>query len=322
MTERIDHLQHRSALKGTGAIDQPTSLLAPKEPFTLPVLYLSSTDADWEGLLAQAFHEPDALEGASPGTSDVSLVLFTGGEMRMEHRFAQSRWRAWHMRSGDLMLNGGSGIPYELRWKGLSPHPTQTFHLTLSRELLARTAEEVADRDPAHLSLVEQPTLQDPLLTQIGFALWRELEQPSPAGKLYAQTAAQMLAVHLLRHYTTVGDSIAALAQGLTHQQLKRVMDFVQEHLHQDLSLEALARQTGFSPYHFARLFRQTTGESPHQFVLRQRIERAQRLLKERHVPLAHIALETGFANQSHFTQVFKRHLGLTPRAYRQDLAI
>jgi AraC family transcriptional regulator len=85
------------------------------------------------------------------------------------------------------------------------------------------------------------------------------------------------------------------------------------------LSLESLAQQTGFSPYHFARLFRQTTGESPHHFVLRQRIERAQCLLKQRDLPLAVVALESGFANQSHFTQVFKRHLGLTPRAYRQD---
>lgn len=68
--------------------------------------------------------------------------------------------------------------------------------------------------------------------------------------------------------------------------------------------------------------FRQTTGESPHQFVLRQRIQRAQCLLKERDMPLAHVALESGFANQSHLTQAFKRHLGLTPRAYRQDRSI
>ncbi len=93
-------------------------------------------------------------------------------------------------------------------------------------------------------------------------------------------------------------------------------------HLSQDLSLDVLAQQVGFSPYHFARLFRQTMGESPHQFVLRQRIQRAQHLLKEADVPLAHIALECGFANQSHLSLVFKRHLGLTPRAYRQDRQI
>jgi len=180
----------------------------------------------------------------------------------------------------------------------------------------------VAGYDPAHLSVEEHSGLQDPLLTQIGLALWRELEQRAPAGKLYAQTAAQMLAIHLLRYYTSVGGAIEEPLQGLTHQQMRRVMDFVQAHLSQELSLEALAQQIGLSPYHFARLFRQTTGESPHQFVLRQRIERAQRLLKERDVSLALVAVESGFANQSHLTQAFKQHLGLTPRAYRQDRSI
>src|SRR6266487_2016427 len=104
----------------------------------------------------------------------------------------------------------------------------------------------------------------------------------------------------------------------LTQQQMRRVLDFVQEHLAQKLSLEVLARQAGFSPSHFARLFRHTTGESPHQFVLHQRIKRAQRLLTEREVPLARVARACGFADQSHLTQAFKRHLGLTPRAYRQ----
>jgi len=100
---------------------------------------------------------------------------------------------------------------------------------------------------------------------------------------------------------------------------MRRVVDFVQAHLDQDLSLEALAQQTSFSPYYFARLFRQTTGESPHQFVLRQRIERARRLLKETDIPLAHVAIESGFANQSHLTRAFKQQYGLTPRAYRHN---
>jgi AraC family transcriptional regulator len=83
-----------------------------------------------------------------------------------------------------------------------------------------------------------------------------------------------------------------------------------------------LAQQIGFSPYHFARLFRRTTGESPHQFVMRQRVEHAQRLLMQRDAPLAAVALACGFANQSHFTQSFKRQIGLTPRAYRQARSI
>ncbi len=100
--------------------------------------------------------------------------------------------------------------------------------------------------------------------------------------------------MYLLRYYTSGGSVIKEPSQGLTHQQMRRVMDFVQDHLGQDLSLEALAQQAGFSSSHFARMFHQTAGESPHQFVLRQRIERAQRLLEERDVPLARVARACG----------------------------
>jgi AraC family transcriptional regulator len=90
-------------------------------------------------------------------------------------------------------------------------------------------------------------------------------------------------------------------------------------HLDEELTLERLAGETGFSPYHFARLFRQTTGQTPHQFVLGERIRRAQALLSGTDQPLAAIAVESGFASQSHFTQVFRRQLGCTPGQYRRE---
>jgi AraC family transcriptional regulator len=286
----------------------------------VPLLFRSSEESDWEGVVVRAFHEPGELEGwIDPAVPNTSLVLVTRGAMYMEQRLVNGSWRAQHIRQGDLFLKPGGGGPYELRWRSLSPEPLQTLHLHLNNDLLARTAGEVMDLDAARLALIGRSGFQDPLLTQIGLALWRELELDAPAGKLYAQTAAQMLAVHLLRHYTSTEGEIKEFSQGLTRHQIKRVTDFMLAHLSQDLSLDVLAQQIGFSAYHFARLFRQTTGESPHQFVLRQRIERAQHLLKETDVPLAHVALECGFANQSHLSLAFKRHLGLTPRAYRQD---
>lgn len=312
-------------MKEQSAISPQTPTNASTGQLTSPLLYLSSTDAGWEGLVAQAFYEPleyEPLERAdlvTPATQDISLVLFTGGTMSMALRYTNGPWQELHLRHEELFLTSDEDTPYEVRWKILSSGLARTFHLHLSKDLLARTAAEVADFDPAHLSLAGRIGFHDPLLSQVALTLWRELEQPSPAGKLYAQSAAQLLAVHLLRHYSSGAKTIKEPSQKLTRQQMRRVIDFVQDHLSQDLSLDALAEQTGFSAYHFARLFRQTTGESPHQFVLRQRIERAQLLLKERELPLVHVAFESGFASQSHLTQVFKRYLGLTPKAYRQD---
>lgn len=307
-------------------LSQHSSLEAPDAPENaqnLPRLYLSSADAGWEGLVAQAFYEPAELEDWVTGpVPDTSLILFAGGAMHIEQRHAHDFWKTQDFLSGSLILTPSGSAPAELRWKALSRETARTLHIHLSQDLLARTAEELASHAASQRVLVGCSGFRDPLLEQIGFALWRELEQRAPAGKLYAQTAAQMLAVHLLRHYTSPGVTIKEPVQGLTSQQMRRVVDFVQAHLGQEISLELLAQQTGFSPYYFARLFRQATGESPHQFVLRQRLEHAQRLLQDKNIPLAHIALESGFADQSHFTQVFKRHLGLTPRAYRQDCSI
>lgn len=285
-------------------------------------LLLSSEGIGWEELSVRVYQEPVELEGwIDPTGPDISLVLVTHGAIHLEQRHANGPWKRLRIRQGDLFLTPGGSPSYELRWKSFSSEPLQTLRLLLNTELLSRTAQEVAGRDHTRLALIKHSGFQDPLLTQIGLALGRELEQRSPAGKLYAQTAAQMLAVHLLRHYSFEKGTFQDAAHGLTQQQIRRVIDFIQAHLGQDLSLEILAQQVGFSPYHFARLFRQTTGDSPHQFILRQRLERAQQLLKETNVPLVSVALESGFANQSHLTQAFQRYLGLTPRAYRQTHA-
>ena len=312
-------LEHR-------VVSQQVALSSLTGQAATPYLYLSSTPAGWEGLEAQAYLEPRELEGwIAPFVPAVSLVLFHGSGMLIEARRPNGPWSAVSVHEGDLSLRTGWAPPPEIRWKTLSGAGaiTRTLHLHLSRDLLTRTAEDVAGGDRARLTVVDRSGFQDPLLAQIGLTLWRELEQPSPAGRLYADTAAQLLAVHLLRRYTSVAGAIMEQAHGrLTPQQLQRVKDYVQAHLSHDLSLEALAQQTGFSPYHFTRLFRQTTGDSPHQFVLRQRIEQAQRLLEEPDMPLAQVALATGFAHQSHLTQHFKRQLGLTPSAYRRERSV
>lgn len=298
------------------------SLIKPlEEPPEAPVLLASSEEAGWEGLVMKAFHEPMRLENwIDPPGSDIGLMLVVGGSMEIEQRPVNGRWQKMTARPGDIFLSPGQNVAHETRWQSLSSEPIQTIGLGLSRELIYRTATESLNFNPARLALIGRAGFQDPVLTQIGLALYRELAQPSPIGKFYAQTAAQMMAVHLLRHYTGQEATIEQeeVTQKLTPRQVSRVIEFLQVNLNRELSLETLAEQTGFSPYHFAHLFRQTTGESPHQFVLRQRIERAQHLLKETEASLSQIALEVGFANQSHFSRIFKRYRGLTPRTYRQ----
>lgn len=311
MTRTFEITQHASP---PANCDEPATL-------TIPTPFLTSEGKGWVGLEVMALHEPLELDGfIAPGIDEISLVLFTRGAMDIGSRFVRGgSWKEGKLRKGDLLLTPDESPTRELRWKSISSEPIQSLRLLLSKDLFAQTAQELSEQDPSQLVLVERSGFQDPLLTHIALSLERELKTDTPIGKLYAETAAQMLAVHLLRHYTSIGKEVREPTQQLTHRQIRQVTDFIQEHLNQDLSLEMLAQQISFSTYYFARLFHRATGESPHQFVLRQRIERAQRLIQETDMPLALIALETGFANQSHLGRVFKRQLGLTPHTYRQD---
>jgi len=290
--------------------------------------YLSSARAGWEGIDAQAFHEPREFEGwLRQVRPDISLTLFTGGPMFLEwrHLHAQRSWTGVTLRHGDLILRPTNSVPYELRWRSLSSAPTHTFTLALPQEALVDAAELVTDDDPTHLTLIERAGFQDPLLLQLALAVRRRLEEGGPDGQLFAQCAVQLISLHLLRHYTSRGDLTAgppSPTQTLSARQLQRVIDYIQDQPGQDLTLGVLADQTGFSPAHFARLFARTTGETPHQCVLRLRLERAQQLLGATDLSLAHIAGACGFADQSSFTRAFKHALGVTPRAYRRERAI
>jgi AraC family transcriptional regulator len=100
---------------------------------------------------------------------------------------------------------------------------------------------------------------------------------------------------------------------------LQRVLEYMQAHLDQELSLAALASIAQMSPYYFSRLFKQSTGLSPHQYLLRQRIERAKELLAGPRCRTAEVSDALGFPHQSHFTTTFHRWVGTTPRQYRQQ---
>lgn len=286
---------------------------------TAPIL--SSRELGWESVMVRAYREPAEVkeELHLPTAPDMFLVLVTSGVMHVECRALHSPWISYAIGASDLFLTPPSGAPYVLRWASLSPEPIHTLHLHLNQRLVVQAVEQLADRDPARLTVQDRSGFQDPLLSQLGLALQREVSQPLTADRLYAEAVAQMMIVHLLRHYATQRVVIPDYAYGLSRHQMRQVTDFVLAHLHEHLSLECLAQQVNLSAYHFARLFRRTTGESPHQFVLCKRLEAAEHLLRETDLPLAQIAVTVGFPNQSHFTQAFRQHRGLTPRQYRQQ---
>jgi len=107
---------------------------------------------------------------------------------------------------------------------------------------------------------------------------------------------------------------------GLPPRALRNVREFIEAHLEDNISIQALAAAAGLSMYHFARAFKQSEGVSPHHYVVRRRVRRAQDLLAATDLPLSEVALAAGFADQSHCARQFREHVGVTPSSYRWSM--
>jgi AraC family transcriptional regulator len=192
---------------------------------------------------------------------------------------------------------------------------TEFLAIYLDPSLLLRAASDAPGRAPLELATRSNP--RDPVVSRVGMALLAELDADGPGGRLYAEALANILAVHLLRHYTTAGGAPRHFSGGLSGRRLRRVLSFIADNHERDLSLDDLADQAAMSTFHFAREFKRATGTTPHQHLIRFRVERAKALLAESELPLAEVGLRTGFSHQSHFTRLFRRLTGTTPHSYR-----
>jgi AraC family transcriptional regulator len=157
----------------------------------------------------------------------------------------------------------------------------------------------------------------DPLLQHIALVLEARFQAKTVESDVYAELLSDALAVHFLKRYRAANQGVRQIASGLPLYKLKRVLSDIDENLAQDLSLTRLAGVAQTSVAHFARLFKQATGSTPHHYVLACRIERAKRLLVESDVPLSEVAQRVGLADQSHLTALFRTHAATTPKAYR-----
>ena len=181
--------------------------------------------------------------------------------------------------------------------------------------LLVHTAHTSLQVECAELVL--HLPLHDPLHHHIALVLQAAVDAEGEAGQLYAETLADALTVHFLRRYAAAQPARREVTGGLTPYKLRRTLAYIQAHLEEKLSLEMLAAVAQMSPTHFAHLFKHATGLAPHQYVNLCRIEHAKRLLAETDMPLIEISAEVGCADQSHFTALFRRHVAMTPNAYR-----
>jgi AraC family transcriptional regulator len=189
----------------------------------------------------------------------------------------------------------------------------------LEPSVLARVVAETFELDPTRTVVPPLDAFNSPELFSTMSAVDAELRAGGVGGSLLAESLANVLAVHLIRHITGARAPKAPANGILPRHKLHRVIEYIMESLEGSPTLEEMAKVVNLSPYYFARQFKAATGLAPYQFVITRRIERAQHLLRANGgLGLAEVAFRSGFANQSHFCLHFKRIAGVTPRRFRE----
>ena len=185
--------------------------------------------------------------------------------------------------------------------------------LDIAPQFIQQVAEQVDTNSHHSQELINIAHTHDAKILQISQWLLDEQASDGAGGQLYVDSLLNLLAVHLLRTYTTQFHE-ARSPQHLTQQQISRAIDYMHAHLDQDISLEILAQAVNLSPSHLRRLFKQATGIAPHQYLINLRVNRAKELLLSRRFSIHEVAAEVGFADQSHLHRHFKRTFGVTPK--------
>jgi AraC family transcriptional regulator len=187
----------------------------------------------------------------------------------------------------------------------------------LKKKALDRVGQESGFVIP---ELEARETIDDPILRSLVEVLLHEKNEGFQNGALFTDSVGAAFASHLLHHYSVSPPSRQNSVGGMAPSVLRRCKDLMEANIEEDIRLGDLARDAGMSSSHFIRSFRESTGQTPYQFLLQQRVKRAQSLMRDPRASLTEVALASGFADQHHLARVFRRITGMTPSGYRRSL--
>lgn len=208
--------------------------------------------------------------------------------------------------------------PSGFRFRGRWDRDVEILVLTLKPAAIAKCAIELHDANQTEL--VRCTGRLDPQILHLGLALEAELKEGNPNGRYFWESLTNAIAVKVLKQYSAFEPKIQHYSGGLSPHQLRHTIEYINDNLSPQLSLNVLAAMLGMSPYYFERLFKQSVGQTPHQYILQCRIERAKQLLRTTQLPIMEIAFQVGCKNHSHFSKLFRKLTGMSPRTYRNQL--
>jgi AraC family transcriptional regulator len=273
---------------------------------------LSSANSAWEGFILEQHYTPPLTEfpGNIKFSGHIVVMNRCPAPVRFFYRDPAAIEREVLIPDRGLGLNSSQEI-VAARQIGAS----MTFPLFIEDTMMTRVCQE--SNGGRQVELIQRNGLQDTVLQNLLSMLIEDLSAGCPTGRIFGESLATAIAAYVAANYSVFSTRFAEYRDGLSKKRLSDVIDYIHSNLHRNLGVAEIARVAFISPYYFGKLFKRSTGQTVHQYVLERRVRRAQSLLSTTDIGLSEIASSVGLANQSHFTTVFKTKLGVTPGYFR-----
>jgi AraC family transcriptional regulator len=278
-----------------------------------------SASLQWSGLYVRRYRFPRVVDRfLVPATPEPLISCSLAGSAEFREREIGGAWLTRQIARGHIFVTR-SRTPYEVCHTSRVGERLEIVqvHVAVDQFLAAL---EVAYPGKGHEVEVVDFSGRDETLAYLCFACAEMLSMRTLGKCRRVANMTRLFATYLAEKYIVAAAEKPDFYSGLPIWQLRKVEDYVREHLGEEISVERLAQLAELSPFHFSRVFKQATGMSPHQFVTRERITHAQQLIRETSRSLIEIALEVGYANPSHFAKVFGKVAGVTPTEFRSGL--
>lgn len=269
---------------------------------------LLSDCSNWSDFLLAYYHQHPGCESPASIFKQHALEIVDDGSWSHHERRMDNVHLSYQLRSGETCF-----CPAQTRHWTTWDKPLSFTVIAFEPALFVRLSQELeSDR----IEFVPRWQVFDSVIQAIVAALRADLAAGCPAGRLYGESFGTSLAIHIVKQFSV--DTKVTELRGISKSKQAQVLDFIEAHLETDIRLADLAKVAGISKFYFCRLFKRTMTLTPHQYVIRRRIERAKQLLKHSNLKIVDVALSCGFANQSHFSLHFRRIVGVSPKAFRQ----
>ncbi|WP_051469971.1 helix-turn-helix transcriptional regulator [Fischerella sp. PCC 9605] len=275
----------------------------------LPVVFEKILLSDGMGV-SYVCVEPNHFSEHSDRNFKIS-VLFKQASIWAKWQTATGQLKRKHVKEGHVCI-----IPANLPHETSVEKQMEMVVINLEPTFICSVASELNKKS---FEIVEHWAARDPLIQQLGLALRSEFIVGLPQSS-YVESVGNILVTHLLRHYCANKQSPDEPTFTLPEHKLRQAIAYINGNLEQNITLAQLASFVEMSQYRFARAFKQSTGISPHQYILECKVEQAKTLLKHTQMSIVEISYSLGFASQSHFTSTFRRFTAITPKEYKKAL--